>query len=55
MAMPKPRTQVPRGKVATFVGLMLAEHEVGDVECREAPDGTYTVTPLPRGIDDAEE
>jgi hypothetical protein len=60
MAMPKPRTKVPRSKVGTFVGLMLAESEVADVECREDAGGTYTVTPLPRGAggrgtDDTEE
>ncbi len=48
MALPTPIKDVPRGRVHAVVKAMLLSPEVGNVNCREAKDGTYTVTPRPR-------
>jgi hypothetical protein len=51
MALPKPIKDVPRDRVHAVVKAMLLSPEVANVSCREAKDGTYTVTPRPRKTD----
>lgn len=48
MALPKPIEGVPRDRVHAVVKAMLLSPETADVACKEAADGTYTVTPRPR-------
>jgi len=48
MAFPKPIKDVPRNRVHAVVKTMLMDKDVGNVNCRERKDGTYTVTPRPR-------
>jgi hypothetical protein len=51
MALPSPRTGVPRGDVHKAIRAMLLNPDVGDVECTEEEDGTYNVVPHPRNGD----
>jgi hypothetical protein len=48
MAIPDPIKDVPRNRVHAVVRAMLLSAEVADIRCKEAKDGTYTVTPSPR-------
>jgi len=48
MALPTPIKDVPRDRVPAVVKAMLLSPETADVTCKEAKDGTYTVTPRPR-------
>ncbi|MCK6460924.1 MAG: hypothetical protein L6Q95_13660 [Planctomycetes bacterium] len=48
MAFPNPIKGVARDRVHAVVKTMLMDKDVAHVSCREAKDGTYTVTPRPR-------
>jgi len=48
MALPRPRKNVPRRRVGRNVQIILADPQVGDVDCLEQPDNSYIVSPRPR-------
>lgn len=48
MALPDPIKDVPRDRVHSVVKALLLSADVADVLCKEAKDGTYTVTPRGR-------
>jgi len=48
MALPTPIKDIPRNRVHAVVKAMLLSEDVADIHCKEAKDGTYTVTPRPR-------
>lgn len=48
MPFPNPIEGVKRDRVHAVVKTMLMDADVANVDCKEAKNGTYTVTPRPR-------